>query len=488
MRTTLARIPTPLALILPVVALFGCCWALVVPAWQMPDETSHFAYVQAIGESGRLPGAEGRPAWSQELVRSANATNVQPTIFFPFADPEWAPSRERDWYATDERWSRTNAGGPSSASSYPPLYYGYESIFYTAAKRGDIFTRLTVLRLGSLLWLLVTVAGAWLLAAELFRRNLPRLLTAASVGLWPMITFVSASVNPDAALFAWWTLILWMGVRIAMRGLTPRRALALGGFVAAGILTKAATLAILPSVFALVAWGVWRSRSQGWTRALASGGAAFGAIAVPVALWTFYAPKRSGYAQVSELGTTGSSGLNYMEFFSYLWQFYLPKLGFMTDVQHHVPVISDLPVLNTWIGTGTGVFGWVNVWLPKWIYLLVAAIVVAVAAFVVVKVVREARRRPEAGRFAAAIFLAGTALITIAAVHWTDYRFYADDRGLFAQGRYLLPLGALAAACLAWALDSLPRRLRLPASGAWLGALVALQLASLSLAATRWYA
>ena len=44
------RVPAPLAWLLVAVALLGLTWALLVPAWQAPDENSHFAYVQSLGE------------------------------------------------------------------------------------------------------------------------------------------------------------------------------------------------------------------------------------------------------------------------------------------------------------------------------------------------------------------------------------------------------------------------------------------------------
>ena len=97
-----------------------------------------------------------------------------------------------------------------------------------AARGGDVFDQLLAMRIVSLLWLLVTVTAVWLLAGEVFGRDRLLQLAAASVaGLAPMMTFLSASVTPDAMMYALWSLVLWLGVRILRRGLTWPLALAL---------------------------------------------------------------------------------------------------------------------------------------------------------------------------------------------------------------------------------------------------------------------
>ncbi len=110
--------------------------------------------------------------------------------------------------------ARGDGGGQNPASSNPPLYYLYESVPYLLASGGDIFDRLYVMRLWSVLLLLVTTAGAWLLAGELFGRNrLLQLVAAGFAGLQPMVTFVSSSVTPDALLFATWSVAFWLCAR-----------------------------------------------------------------------------------------------------------------------------------------------------------------------------------------------------------------------------------------------------------------------------------
>jgi 4-amino-4-deoxy-L-arabinose transferase-like glycosyltransferase len=308
------------------------------------------------------------------------------------------------------------------------------------------------------------------------------------------MTFVSSSVNPDALVVALWTLVAWLGVKALKRGLTPRVAVALGGLTGAALITKASALVLVPPVLAAVAVAGWRSRGARAGNAAVATGLAVTAMVVPFAVWTVAssAGGRSAYGQASEVSSySGAGGFNVRQFASYLWQFYLPRLPSMQPVQHQIPVISNRPAVNLWLGTGSAVFGWVSLWFPKGVYWAIGAALVLVALLFAAASARWWRRTPGAqrgGRLLPAAFLAAIGLLTIAGLHYTDYSFYASQRGLFMQGRYLLPLAGVLAAVVGFALSAVPQRLRPVAAGVWLGALLTLQVASLGLVLGRWYA
>jgi 4-amino-4-deoxy-L-arabinose transferase-like glycosyltransferase len=482
------RVPLPLALLLVVVAFFGTAWSLLTPAWQVPDEIAHFAYVQTIAENGRLPGSSGAP-YSSELGDAVSVTNSQPTIFFRIAHPEWSTTVERTWDRQESGFNRADGGGQMPASSYPPLYYAYETLPYLIAYNGDIFTRLGAMRIASMLWLLVTTVAVWLLAGELFgRRRLPQLLAAATAGLWPMVLHVNAGVNPDSMLYALWTLALWQGVVMIRRGLTTRRAVVFGLLIGAATLTKVSALALLPPGLVLLAWLAWRARGRS---ALLAAGLGAAALALPVIVWSGYTrtADRPAYAQAAEVANAGpGSHPQVREFVSYLWQFYLPRLGFMTNINHHVPVISDLPVYNTWMGMSWGAFGWVTNWYPAWAYRIFGSVTALLALLAIAGAVRRRWWLRDPRQRASVLFLAGVAVVTVGGVHWTDYQFYASGKGLFAQGRYLFPLIGIGATVVAFALCSLPRRAQWVAAGIWLGGLLVYELSAFGLLEAAWYA
>lgn len=490
-----SRVPRPLLIVLALAFVCGSAWAYVSPAFLAPDEDVHFAYVQTLAERQRLPGGiEGKSVASDQL-RAINASNTPTTVFFPYANPEWSGAAYERWRREQRDLPRDDGGGSNAATSYPPAYYAYETLPYLAASGGDSFTRLYAARLGSLVWLLVSTTAAWLLCGELFgRRRVPQVTAAATVGLWPVMDFISGSVNPDAMLYAVWSVIFWRAAVIAHRGLTPLRGLTFGLLLGLAMLVKVTTLVLVPPAALFVAWAAWTAwRRRGrLATAVASAGAWAVAFAVPTIGWlaATRSSGRSAYAQAEQVGA--STGFDVREFASYLWQFYLPKLPFMQEIDHHYSVVSDLPVLNTWVGMSWGSFGWASVWFPEPLYLIAFVVTGALVVLALTGGVRRWRARAArplpAGRIGLLLFLAAAAGATVAGLHWTDYRFYVEGDGPFAQGRYLFPLVALAGIVVAAALDALPRRARLPATAAWLGLLVALQVASLALVGARFYA
>ncbi len=488
--------PRPLALLLFVVAIFGCAWALLVPAWQSPDEPSHFSWVQTLVENQRLPGEPDKPPVSSELQKSLEITNTWPTVVSASSHPEWSAAREHEWGRANKRLPRDDGGGRNVAESNPPLYYAWASAAYVAFSNADIFTRIDAMRLWSGLWLLVTTVAAWLLAGELFARNqLAQLITAATAGLWPMVSFLSVSVNPDGMLYALSTLTLWLGVCIARRGLNPLRAAGIGGVLGLALVTKAPAVMFVPGVVVLLLSSVWYTRQISFRRRALALVLGLVMLVTPAIGWTkiLHSGDRPAFAQVTAVSEgTATTNFNVREFGSYLWQFYLPKPGFLTKINHHVPVISDLPLLNTWIGMGWGSYGWVTIWFPPWTYIIFAFITTTIVALFTVFAIRRWRQlggwRTPFRHYRVPCFLGLIGLATLAALHIQDYDLYLKYRLLFMQGRYLLPLIGIFAAAVAFVVLNLPQRIREVAAGIWIGGLIVLQLSALGLAAVDWYA
>ena len=143
--------------------LTGVAWVLVVPAWQVPDEDAHFAYVQTIAELHRRPADDGRPALeaqkSSEQDLAERASGFLRSYQRLEAHPEWAKRPEREWRATPEP-SREDGGGANAAGNNLPGYYLYAAVPYLLASGGDVIDRLYAIRLFSVpLLLLFVVSG-----------------------------------------------------------------------------------------------------------------------------------------------------------------------------------------------------------------------------------------------------------------------------------------------------------------------------------------
>lgn len=392
----------------------------------------------------------------------------------PAVKSVWDPAVERRWRAQAARLgprARSNGGGPNSAAGNPPLYYAYEALAYHAA-RGTFFDRVFAMRMWSALLLAGAVAATWLLVGELTGRDrLLQVVGAGVVGLQPMASFLSASINPDAGLIPLWALAFWLGARLLHHPPTVRAVVALLAVTTAALLTKASSFALaLAVVYALVVVARRALRGRDVDRRLLVG---------------------AGLASVAVLGlaAVGASGrvdkalsfhlADVPGFFSYLWQAYLPNLPFQVPLKN----LAAFEGYEIWIRTGWAAFGWLEVQLPNVVYKLLAVIsvVVVAAGAVAVRRRRFALEPAVIGFFAVAVFM------LVASLHWAEFRQFVTQEQSFIQGRYLLPLLPLGGVLTAAALANLPSRTRPAAAGMVLGCLFALQAFSLGLVAVRFY-
>ena len=484
------RVPLPLAALLAVLLMVGVAWALVVPPGQVPDEPNHIQYTQAIAERFELPG-DGPNVYSDEQGVGLGYALDGTLPGIVDKKPPWT----RDAY---ERWQSfaglfpddygANGGGYIWQGDNPPLYYAYEAATYQVIG-GDFFDRLYGMRIFSALLLLVTATGAWLLAGELFGRNrLLQLVTASVVGLQPMVAFISSGVNPDAGLFAFWSIALWLGARVIKRGLTVGGGIALGLVVGFAFTEKSTSIALVPAALLAIALGYRRVRATD-SRARAAVAASLTALALPILAWAGLAAALDrdlmNHAPRYEDRHTPSltSVEDLRRFASYVWQFYLPRPSFLTPA----PLVGDGgdPLYHTWMKSGWAAFGWLEVRLPDWVYkllaLLSAGVLAGGAAVALRAVVRDRRLLGLVAFFA----LAAAGLLFI--VHWAEFTIVTLENIPFIQGRYILPLIPLGGAAVAAVIGLLPRTPRAVAAGLVVGGLLVLQLASLGVNVGRYF-
>jgi hypothetical protein len=466
-------IPRPLLALLGAVAISIVAWALLVPPFLAPDESEHFTYAQSLAESGERPPV-GRLA-DAELSSEARTARALAMTRVVVSERQYKPSWERVaeqiWDEHQHELSRDDIVAAGPQANHPPGYYAYEVLPYAAASDGDLFDRLFLMRLWSGLLMLVTTAGAWLLIGELTGRDrLLQLVGAACVGLQPMATFVSATVNPDSLLFASFAVALWLAARVLRRGPTGATVAGLVAATAVAVLAKPAGLAlIVPMVMALVL-PVWR---HGGRRALLAGGAlvAGGALlAVGVTVERDVADRAP-----IDLDPTALRG-----FATYLWDFYLPRLPFQYE---YAALTIDTPVWTVWVKHAWASFGLLEVQFPAGAYVPLALVAVGTFAAAGLAV---ARGRVAVDRAVLAMFAAVT-LTLVVALHWVDFQSVRTDGNRNMQGRYLLPLMPIVAVAVTAALMNLGRRREL-AAALVLAGLAVLQLFSLGAVAGRYFA
>ena len=480
------RLPRPLAILLLLVAVFGISWALIVPPFQAPDETTHFAYAQSLATRLALPGDKHRPLGVSTDESVADAAVGASALAFDVDQlrPDWSRADFESYLAQVRRTppSQSDGGGPNPEAVNPPLFYLYSDLAYWASGSDNLFGRLYAMRVWGVLLLLVNVVAGWLLAGEIFaRRRLSQLICAAVCGLVPTETFISTSVTPDALMVPLWTLALWLGTRLIRRGWRTAEAATLCAVTAAAILTKATSYALVPAVLlALVV--AWRAQSKaGHQVGTGRAAGALSALVLPVLGWLALdrALGRSAVNTVSTPAGAHASPFNARQFLSYLWQFYLPRLPFMTTFHES----NGLAVDSVWLRQGWATFGWLDVRLSDWIYQLLGALTAGFALLAAAFLVTMRW----AGRRMLMIFFTVAGIALLFGLHLTDYRSIIAAEGPLLQGRYLLPIVGLFGLVVSLALVRLPRRWRGPGAGAVLAALLVLQILALATVTQAYY-
>lgn len=468
------RLPAPLALLLAVATVQFLAWMLVLPALQAPDESVHYAYTQRLVETAERPPLEGEgEPFSPELRTARLDAGLGPLVGNLSARPYWSGLDERLWrerdraLGGDRRDART---GPNTASRNPPGSYAYAGIAYAAASGGSFFDRLYAMRLANLPLYLLTIALTWVLAGQLLGPAIwPRTVAAGAVAVQPQFAFVVAGVSPDPLLTALWAGFVVLAVRSLQARLTWALAAGMLALALASVLThpRGAPLALLALL--AIALGLRRRLGASW-RVVALGGAAAGAAVLALLV-----------TGAGVLDSTSGARFVPREFASYLWQFYLPRLGFMD------PAIGpDYGVQTAFVETFYGVFASLEVRWPAWVYDVLAAVSLAWLAALAVVLVRASRALR--ARWDVALMLAAIPVALVLALHFAAYRnLQIDPTDPIVVGRYLFPLLPLFGVAIAAVVRALPRRVSLAAGTTVLLGGALLGISGLAMTAVRFY-
>jgi Predicted membrane protein (DUF2142) len=450
-------------------------WGVVVPPFQVPDEIAHFAYAQYFAETGKAPPQGPLAQYSQQEQTALEHLYFFEVIGHPEQHGVITSSEDRALRAALVGTSPLGQGGSTSVSNQPPLYYALEAIPYWLSPSHEILTRLAFMRLLSALMAAATVLVVFLFLRELMPGS-PWAWTvgALAVAFQPTFDFIAAGVQGDNLLFLTASLTFLVLLRAYRRGLTTRRAVAIGAVVAAGVLAKLTFIAFLPGIALALLLLAWRARPSGRAQAVRSLAIAVTVAAGPVllyallnvTLWHRGSPTAGGVAAATNGVLPGGGAVTLRETLDYTWELYLPRLWFM---QHNY--FSEYPLWATWLDGSIGHFGWLDYTFPRWVYSDAMHLFWVIAALAVTGLVRlRARIRPLAGIFAC---FAVMALGLLGAIGYAGIRYRLSTGFPFEQARYLFPLLTLYGLFIVLAARGVPRRWA-PALG---GALVVLAMA-----------
>lgn len=455
MRAAIARVPLAARVCLAIAFVNAVCWSFITPPFQVPDEPSHFAYVQQLAEAHALPKPNTPEFSAQEKialqVTHAEQIRTRPTTKATFTEGEQSELESQ----LNESASKSGPGGAGVASSQPPLYYALQTIPYALASGGTLLDQLTLMRLLSAVF-----AGLTALFAFMFlRETLPAQPWAWTVGglgvaVAPMLGFISGGVNPDSMLFAVSAALFYCLARGFRRGLSRRLAIATGAVIAIGLLTKLNFIGLAPgAALGLALLARRQAATDGsvvYRRSLLP---ALAIAAAPIMLYML-ANLAAGKPVLGSAGAAAESFLNghssLPATLSFIWQFYLPRLPGMHDYFGELFTTRQL-----WFNGLVGLYGWVDTPFPGWVYDLA----LIPAALIAGLLVRElARTRAALGaRLAELAVYAVMTLGVLLLVGASGYRGRIQPAE-FAEPRYLLPMLALWGAALALAARGAGRR------------------------------
>lgn len=226
-----------------------------------PDEHAHLLYVHEVQKGAFLP----RPSPAPNGIWRVDE-RYQPPLYYWLTALVTFPSRSSD----PRRWIDPNPFF---------LYRAPQGNAARALPRRVGAPFLFALRAASWLLGLLVLAGTYRAAKPLFSPP-ARVAAVAAVGLLPSFLFLQSAAN-NSALAAVWAALAFAELLVMWRhGVTPRRALRLGLWLAVGLWTRADALLLYPAV-ALLALREWKDRRRGY-RLLIGAGIAGALVAAPV--------------------------------------------------------------------------------------------------------------------------------------------------------------------------------------------------------------
>jgi hypothetical protein len=413
--------------------LKGVVWVGLTPMFLVADEPAHFDNVQYRAEHHGAPYRQPDKPMGRVMHDGAS----------PEVRKLWAKTLEKGYYRgshpssdkTSEELAalaQTPAGrdtdGQATSIDYPGLYYRLAVPFYDAFRTSSVVTRITAVRILSLLFGLCAVLATYFAGRLVVADPQLALVAACVVALQPMAAQQFASVNNDAGTIGFAALLFFF----QLRALATLPAFPSPGTIAGLVLSSVAIVATKPTgygilpgtgvVLAIAALVQRRDRRVQIAAALAG----VGAFAVAVHQW------RTGWTLVSMLpGDAEHPGQHGHENF----------LAFLSALD---PTYLDYLLRSAW-----GQYGWLDfsmsfTWIPHLrsaFFLIEIGTVVAFAAWSL-----RALDRPYWQRGGLFAFSVATAMVGVTFILYVEHRFRLTGVVGVIQGRnflYVLPAFAI---------------------------------------------
>ncbi len=409
-------------------------YARATPAWETPDEPSHFAYVRYIQEHG------GPPIQSFEEGKNEVETGHHPPLYyfmgrFLIGDRNLADFKQlknNPWFSFGNNDGGANVFQHENLVAVMPNSLVAVETLRNLSLWFGAGTLLVTYLIGLLIFGPAGMNQNWRWAAN---GRIPATLAAVGVGFLPQFSFLSGAINNDNAIIFFCTLTLYGCFWLILRENAPRwwEFALLGGVVGLGLLSKYNEIAYIPVVGLAIAMVAWRARS--W-RLFITGAIVSGAACLLVSGWWFV---RSQILY----GDPAGWGMWHSSFNSV----YQPGFEWTNE--------SLSRVWSRWFNSFWGVFGWMNLPLEanfyKWLARLMLIAGLGLSGLILGVVLPDFRklfapRNPVSATPAklihsenrAALILIFLAL-SFGLVLLSAFNYAASFGDAGTQGRYLFP-------------------------------------------------
>jgi hypothetical protein len=411
-----------LVFLLAFTLLRGVVWGMTFPDFFGPDEDYHFLYVEYITTQQALVSPH-KPLYPDEYGRLIdlmhyNDYGLGPRPTFP-GDPH-ASVRAAGMFPASARQPRYFGRGVGVV--HPPLYHLGGAAVNRALDGASVFTRVAAVKWYTAFWGVAAVFFAWLLAAQVFRREQHQLLAAFLVAVQPMVSLLSGIANHDEALIATFTAALAMMAFMLRSPPALRQGAWLGGAISLALLVKGTALVLLP--LAALAY-VGQALSHRGDRSTVLRSAALAAALVLVLAGWWYVRSEILYGSLA--GYTASQ---------------IPQAaGHGSTTLGHL-----LSLIKQWVTLTYRTYWWHHFWYeaPRASFVYYIPAIVGGIGIVGLTRLAFARRRTLLGTetplLRQAVLLTLAALLVWLSVMYTDIQRNIHGAGFeLTGGRYLLP-------------------------------------------------
>lgn len=396
-------------------------WLTIIPIWHFPDEEQHFAQAAFIAEKGYSPKLAEFDV-NKEIDKSSeilgtkrdgmgiNKFTYHPEYRIPYSNSSVGIYEQQIKNLSTKEDRETMV--KREAARYGPIYYYLTSIPYKLFYSSDLFTRVFTSRIVSVIFSTLTVLLAYLIAKQILKKEFASLTVAFLVGFQPMFSFVSAGINSDNLFNLIFSLLIYFSLKTFFnKKINFKYLLFLIVTVIIGFYTKKQIIISAPIILIAYILGIFFKEKKLRKYYLF----------IPVLLITALILLTKGKINIPGYNPEVQSKLS-ESFVQYIyWHF------------RHT-VAETIP----WYW---GVFNWLGVALPRWVYKIQARLLIISALGLLVYLIRQIKAgsflKQENLKFIFLFLAAGIYYLSI--ITW-DYFFRQSQGFSFGiQGRYFFP-------------------------------------------------